>query len=205
MAVVRLKLAKRLTWTDVSGSMTPSLKAAKAVTSLMVEHGTNPLFRASFWLTMLRTRPLDGSTATTAPFKVPSASTAARRTVRSSASTLSPSVGSTGGAGLYCVTCLAGVFLTGAILTGCFLGGAATFRADAGLAAGFWARFIFGAVRLAGIFVLGGFFWRALAPVGIAAVAPAIWSKPTRTSKTGNRIFILRRTLHPALAGRVHF
>src|ERR1039457_6134581 len=66
MAVVRLKLAERPTWTGVSRSMMPSLKAARAVTSLMVEHGTNPLFNASFWLTTLRTRPLVGSTATTA-------------------------------------------------------------------------------------------------------------------------------------------
>ena len=39
---------------------TPSVSAASAVTSLMVEHGTNPVLRASFWLTMLRMRPFDG-------------------------------------------------------------------------------------------------------------------------------------------------
>src|SRR5213595_3159634 len=46
---------------------------------------------------MLRMRPLDGSTTTTLPAKLPSAATAARRIVRSSPSTLSPRVGSTPG------------------------------------------------------------------------------------------------------------
>src|ERR1039458_1141747 len=46
---------------------------------------------------MVRTRPLFGSTTSTLPLVVPNAPTAARRTVRSSPSTLSPSVGSTGG------------------------------------------------------------------------------------------------------------
>src|SRR5262245_48512602 len=47
---------------------------------------------------MVRIRPSDGFTTTTLPFIVPSAATAARRTARSSPSTLSPMVGSTGGA-----------------------------------------------------------------------------------------------------------
>src|ERR1035441_5843383 len=37
---------------------TPSVKAARAVTSLMVEQGTNPVLSASLWLTILRMRPL---------------------------------------------------------------------------------------------------------------------------------------------------
>src|ERR1017187_4827523 len=165
--------------------MMPSLKAARAVTSLMVEHGTNPLFNASFWLTTLRTRPLVGSTATTAPFMVPSASTAARRTVRSSPSTLSPSVGSTGGAGLY-VTRLAGAFLTGARLVGAFATGG--FLVGALPATCFPA----GAFFTAGGFLLGAFFWLTLWTVFVTAgaAAPAIWSNPTRTSTTGIGIFI---------------
>src|ERR1035441_10538891 len=170
--------------------MMPSLKAARAVTSLMVEHGTNPLFNASFWLTTLRTRPLVGSTTTTAPFMVPSASTAARRTVKSSPSTLSPSVGSTGGAGLKCVTFLGAVFLSGVFWTGALRKGwglAADFLAGAFGAAAFLADVLLGAFVLAGTLFL-------LAPVGacVAAgfAAPAIWSNPTRPSKTGHRIFI---------------
>src|ERR1017187_2290186 len=46
---------------------------------------------------MLRMRPVFGSATTTLPLVVPSAPTAARPPVRSSPSTLSPSVGSTGG------------------------------------------------------------------------------------------------------------
>src|ERR1017187_7384970 len=49
---------------------TPSVKAARAVTSLMVEQGTNPVLSASLWLTILRMRPLVGSTTTTLPAKV---------------------------------------------------------------------------------------------------------------------------------------
>src|SRR5689334_8690910 len=81
----------------VSRSTTRSVRAASDVTSLIVEHGVNPLFSPKFWLTMLRMRPLVGSATTTLPFIVPSAATAARRIVRSSPSTLSPTVGSTGG------------------------------------------------------------------------------------------------------------
>src|ERR1035441_9689396 len=68
-----------------------------AVTSLIVEHGVKPAFNPSFWLTSVSTLPLFGSTTSTLPLVVPNALTAARRTVRSSPSTLSPSVGSTGG------------------------------------------------------------------------------------------------------------
>src|SRR6516165_8371963 len=84
--------------TEVSASMMCSLSAATEVTSLMVEHGVKPLCRASLWFTMVRMRPFDGSTTTTLPFTEPRASTAARRIMRSSPSTLSPSVGSTAGA-----------------------------------------------------------------------------------------------------------
>src|SRR6202050_981037 len=48
---------------------------------------------------MVRMRPVWGSTTTTVPSKGPSASTAARRTSRSSPSTLSPWVGSKCGKG----------------------------------------------------------------------------------------------------------
>src|SRR5579872_7293594 len=80
---------------NVSRSTTLSLKAASAVTSLMVEQGMNPLLSPSFWLTMVRTRPLSGSTTTILPACEPRASTAARRMAISSPSTLSPTVGST--------------------------------------------------------------------------------------------------------------
>src|SRR5262245_42878386 len=59
---------------------------------------------------MVRTRPFEGSTATTLPFIVPSAATAATRTARSSPSTKSPIVGSTGGPGRR-TTFFAGAFL----------------------------------------------------------------------------------------------
>src|SRR5450432_455991 len=74
-----------------------SVSAARAVINLMVEQGMNPLASPSLWFTMVRMRPFDGSTTTTLPGMVPRASAAARRTVRSSPSTLSPLVGSTGG------------------------------------------------------------------------------------------------------------
>ena len=57
----------------------------------MVEQGCAPLDRASFWLTMARTRPLVGSMATTVPFMLPSASIAAWRTIGSSPAVMSPS------------------------------------------------------------------------------------------------------------------
>src|ERR1022692_572372 len=82
---------------EVSRLTTCSVRAAREVTSLMVEHGVNPLVSPSFWLTMVRMRPLVGSTTTTLPFMLPRAATAERLTVRSSPSTLSPSVGSTAG------------------------------------------------------------------------------------------------------------
>ena len=47
--------------------MTFSVNAASDVTSLIVEQGMKPLFKASFWFTMLSTRPLLGSTTTTLP------------------------------------------------------------------------------------------------------------------------------------------
>src|ERR1035438_9746672 len=58
----------------------------------MVEHGWNPLPVAIFWLPSDNPRPLPGPPATTDPLYGPSASTAARRTARSSPSTWSPAV-----------------------------------------------------------------------------------------------------------------
>jgi hypothetical protein len=63
--------------TFVSSSITPSLSAASATESLMVEQGCAPLESASLWLTMARMRPLVGSIATTVPFMLPKASIAA--------------------------------------------------------------------------------------------------------------------------------
>ena len=74
--------------------MIPSFKAARATGNLTVEHGMNPLAKASFWFTMLRIRPVLGSATSTAPFNGPNACTAAWRTVRSSPSTKSPAVDS---------------------------------------------------------------------------------------------------------------
>src|ERR1017187_2046965 len=82
---------------EVSRLTTCSVRAAREVTSLMVEHGINPLVSPSFWLTMVRLRPLVGSTTTTLPFMLPRAATAERLTARSSPSTFSPSAGSTAG------------------------------------------------------------------------------------------------------------
>ena len=48
-------------------SINPSIKAASATGILMVEQGWKPLFRMSFWLTMVRMRPVAGSTTTTDP------------------------------------------------------------------------------------------------------------------------------------------
>ena len=56
----------------------------------------NPVSKASFWPTMVSTRPVVGSTTTMEPRRAPKASTAARRTVGSSPSTSSPAAGSTG-------------------------------------------------------------------------------------------------------------
>src|ERR1035437_1269243 len=81
----------------VSRSTICSLRAAREVTSLMVEQGMKPDVNPSSWFTKERIRPLLGSATTTLPLVAPSASTAARRMTRSSPSTLSPSVGSTGG------------------------------------------------------------------------------------------------------------
>src|SRR5882724_4483346 len=68
----------------------PSLSAANATGTLIVEQGCAPAERANFWLTMARMRPLLGSMAVTVPFMLPSASMAAARTVASSPSVMSP-------------------------------------------------------------------------------------------------------------------
>jgi hypothetical protein len=51
----------------VSALKASSLSPAKATEILTVEQGWKPPLRASFWLTMLRMRPLLGSAATTEP------------------------------------------------------------------------------------------------------------------------------------------
>src|ERR1035437_4966864 len=107
MALVRLKATCRAMKTDVSRSTMCSLSAASEVTSLLVEQGVKPVVSPSFWLTMVSTRPVAVSTTPTLPLCGPSAATAARRMVRSSPSTLSPSVGSTGG-GRFATLFLAG-------------------------------------------------------------------------------------------------
>src|ERR1035441_9257490 len=76
----------------VDSWITFSLSPASATETFTVEHGWNPALSASFWFTMLSTRPLLGSTTTTDPLYCPSASTAARRMSMSSPSILSPSV-----------------------------------------------------------------------------------------------------------------
>jgi hypothetical protein len=76
----------------VAGWITFSLSAASATETFTVEHGWNPELSATFWFTMLSTRPLAASTTTTDPLYCPSDSTAARRMSRSSPSMLSPSV-----------------------------------------------------------------------------------------------------------------
>ena len=76
----------------VEGAITLALNPASATETLMVEHGWKPLLVAILWFTMARMRPVMGSTATTDPLYEPSASTAARRMVRSSPSTRSPTV-----------------------------------------------------------------------------------------------------------------
>src|ERR1039458_6865524 len=76
----------------VAGWMTFSLRPAKATETLTVEQGWKPVESATFWFTMVRTRPVFGSTTTTEPLYCPSDSTAARRMSRSSPSMLSPSV-----------------------------------------------------------------------------------------------------------------
>ena len=72
--------------------MTFSLSAASATETFTVEQGWKPELSATFWFTMVSTRPLAGSTTTTDPLYCPSDSTAARRMSRSSPSILSPSV-----------------------------------------------------------------------------------------------------------------
>jgi len=57
----------------------------------MVEQGSAPPDSASFWFTMARMRPFEGSITTAVPFMSPSASMAAWRTSGSSPAILSPS------------------------------------------------------------------------------------------------------------------
>ncbi len=57
-------------FTGVSLVTMPSLKAARATETLIVEQGCAPLESASFWLTIARMRPLLGSMATTVPFMI---------------------------------------------------------------------------------------------------------------------------------------
>ena len=70
----------------------PSFKAARATATLIVEHGSAPELSASFWFTMAKIRPEDGSMARTVPFMLPSASMAAERTTGSSPAVTSPAV-----------------------------------------------------------------------------------------------------------------
>src|ERR1035441_5216348 len=65
----------------VDGWITFSLSAASATETFTVEHGWNPELSATFWFTMVSTRPLLGSTTTTDPLYWPSESTAGRRTL----------------------------------------------------------------------------------------------------------------------------
>ncbi len=76
--------------TGVSRVTRPSDSAAMATVILMVEQGSAPGESASFWLTMARMRPLDGSMTTAVPFMSPSASMAAWRTTGSSPPAISP-------------------------------------------------------------------------------------------------------------------
>src|SRR5580693_9320173 len=78
----------------VSRVMTPSCNPARAMTGLIVEHGSKPEENAIFWLTMVRMRPVDGSIASTEPFAWPRALTATWRITGSSYSALSSLVGS---------------------------------------------------------------------------------------------------------------
>jgi hypothetical protein len=66
--------------TIVSRVTIPSERAASATESLIVEQGSAPGDRASFWFTMARILPLEGSITTAVPFIPPSASIAAWRT-----------------------------------------------------------------------------------------------------------------------------
>src|SRR5579859_3386801 len=76
----------------VSGVITPSFNAARAVIGLIVEQGVNAPSVASLWFTKVRIRPLFGSTTATAPFHFPRASMAAARMAGSSPAGLSPKV-----------------------------------------------------------------------------------------------------------------
>ena len=59
---------------------------------MMVEQGSAPLESASFWLTIARIRPLEGSIASAVPFRLPSPWMAAARTTGSSPAVESPRV-----------------------------------------------------------------------------------------------------------------
>ncbi len=83
-------MRKPASWTMVSRVTSPSESAAIATVSLMVEQGSAPGESASFWLTMARMRPLEGSMTTAVPFMSPSASMAAWRTTGSSPAVTSP-------------------------------------------------------------------------------------------------------------------
>src|SRR5262249_28202247 len=95
IASVRFMYLRRPTLSMVSRVIIFSSSAARAMVGLMVEQGIAPSEYAIFWFTTVRMRPLLGSTATTEPLYLPRASTAAARTIGSSFSAISPSVGST--------------------------------------------------------------------------------------------------------------
>jgi hypothetical protein len=76
--------------TGVSRVTRPSESAAMATVSLIVEQGSAPGESASFWFTMARMRPFEGSMTTAVPFMSPSASIAAWRTTGSSPAVMSP-------------------------------------------------------------------------------------------------------------------
>src|SRR5260370_29988124 len=71
-------------WIGVVRGMIFSRRAARATLNLIVEQGWTPPPRASFWFTIVRMRPLVGSTTTIEPLYGPRASIAAERTVKSS-------------------------------------------------------------------------------------------------------------------------
>jgi len=80
-AVVRFIRLRRPKLISVLLVIRSSLRAASATDSLMVEQGCAPLDNANFWFTMVKTRPLVGSIASTVPFMLPRASIAAWRTI----------------------------------------------------------------------------------------------------------------------------
>src|SRR5487761_1204744 len=74
--------------------MMPCSSPPRAITGLIVEHGSKAAENARRWLTMVKIRPLEGSTATTAPFACPRASVATWRISGSSYCVTSYRVGS---------------------------------------------------------------------------------------------------------------